>query len=101
MWEKQRQVEKFFQENELGGTTPFRILDLVSEIGEVAKDATKSADYGQNTEKLEIKKDEIGDTLFSLLAVANDLDIDVEEALEESIQKYESRIEEKGDPGSK
>ena len=101
MWEKQRKVEKFFEKNSLGGNTAFRLLDLVSEIGEIAKDATKSAEYGEKTENLEVKEDELGDALFSLLAVANDLDIDIEEALEQSITKYNERIQEKGDPGSK
>lgn len=101
MWEKQRQVEKFFEKNNLGGNTAFRLLDLVSEIGEIAKDATKSAEYGEKPENLEVKEDELGDALFSLLAVANDLDIDIEEALEQSITKYNERIQEKGDPGSK
>lgn len=100
-WKKQEEVERFFEENELGGTTPFRLLDLVSEIGEIAKDATKTAQYGEKPEKLQVKEDELGDALFSLLAVANDLEIDIEEALEKSLEKYRERIDEKGDPGSK
>lgn len=101
MRKKQEKVAKFMKENDLGGTTPFRLLDLVSEIGEVASDATKSSDYGESPEELEVKKDEIGDVLFSILAFAEDLEIDAEEALESSLEKYRSRIEKGGDPGSK
>lgn len=101
MWEKQRQVQIFFEENDLGGDTAFRLLDLVSEIGEIAKDATKSAEYGEKPEDLEVKEDELGDALFSLLATANELEIDIEKALEQSMNKYDDRIQEKGDPGSK
>ncbi len=100
MKEQQERVEKFIEENDLGGTTAFRIMDLVSEVGEVVKDATKSADYGQREEDLEVKKDEIGDVIFSLLAVSNELGIDAEDAFETAMSKYESRMEEKGDPGS-
>jgi NTP pyrophosphatase (non-canonical NTP hydrolase) len=100
MKEEQDRVAEFMEKHELGGTTAFRLLDLVSEIGEVAKDATKSSDYGESPEDLDVKKDEIGDVLFSLLAVSNDLDIDAEEAFEEAMEKYERRIGDRGDPGS-
>jgi len=98
--EKQEEVERFFEEHQLEGTTPFRLLDLVSEIGEVVKDATKSAEYGLNQENLDVKEDEIGDVLFSLFAVCNDLGIDAEDAFNEAIEKYERRIDKKGDPSS-
>ncbi|MFB6174431.1 MAG: MazG nucleotide pyrophosphohydrolase domain-containing protein [Candidatus Nanohalobium sp.] len=117
MRKEQEEVAEFMEEHELGGTTPFRLLDLVSEIGEsedsksllvqrkpqvfgVARDATKSSEYGERPQDLDVKKDEIGDVLFSLLAVSNDLGIDAEEAFEEAIEKYEDRIAGGGDPGS-
>lgn len=98
--EEQEKVAEFIEKYEMDGTAEFRILDLVSEVGEVAKDATKSAGYGTEPENLSVKKDEIGDVLFSLLAVAESLDIDAEEALNVALEKYERRINEKGDPGS-
>jgi len=97
---QQEKVAEFMEKHELGGTSAFRLLDLVSEVGEVAKDATKSAEYGESPEELDVKKDEIGDVLFSLLAVSNDLGIDVEEAFQEAMNKYEKRLDEGGDPGS-
>lgn len=96
----QKRVAEFIEKYDMDGTPEFRILDLVSEVGEVAKDATKSSEYGINPENISVKKDEIGDVLFSLLAVAESLDIDAEEALEVALNKYEKRIEDKGDPGS-
>ena len=99
--ERQEEVAKFMDENDMEGSVEFRIMDLVSEVGEVVKDATKSADYGMNKENLDVKEDEIGDVLFSLLAVCNDLDIDAEDALQTALDKYKDRIDEKGDPGSK
>lgn len=98
--EEQDEVEKFIEEYDLEGTTAFRILDLAAEIGEIASDAAKSADYGLSEEELDVKEDEIGDALFSLLAVASDLEVDAGEALEKSLEKYRSRIEDSGSPGS-
>ncbi|MFB6208888.1 MAG: MazG nucleotide pyrophosphohydrolase domain-containing protein [Candidatus Nanohaloarchaea archaeon] len=100
MKQSQRKVEEFIERNDLEGTTAFRIIDLFAEVGEIASDAAKSADYGDIEDELEVSKDEIGDALFSLLAVASDLGIDAEEALEESIEKYGRRIQDSGDPGS-
>lgn len=98
--EEQKKVAEFIEENDLDGTTEFRVLDLVSEVGEIAKDATKTAEYGLEPGNVSVKKDEIGDALFSLIAVAESLDIDVSEALDEALEKYEKRIEERGDPSS-
>jgi len=96
----QDKVSEFFDQHDLEGDAEFRILDLIAEVGEIAADATKSADYGQKRENLSVKEDEIGDALFSLLAVADKLGVDAEQALEKSLSKYRSRIEDTGDPGS-
>ncbi|PSG98682.1 MAG: nucleotide pyrophosphohydrolase [Nanohaloarchaea archaeon SW_7_43_1] len=98
--EQQEKVAEFVEKHNMQATSAFRIMDLVAEVGEIASDATKSADYGESEEELRVEKDELGDALFSLISVANDLGIDLEEALDESLDKYESRIEEKGDAGS-
>lgn len=100
-WGKQKEVGKFIEKNDMMAERPYRIMDLVSEIGELVKDATKSTDYGLNEEEIKVKEDEVGDVIFSLLQVCNSLDIDVEEALEKSMDKYQERIVEKGDPLSK
>ena len=49
---------------------------------------------------LDIATDEIGDALFSLLAVAESLDVDAGDALDESLAKYEARIDETGSASS-
>lgn len=97
---EQDKVEEFIEEHDLEGTTAFRILDLAAEVGEIASDAAKSAEYGIEEEELEVEKDEIGDAFFSLLAVASDLGIDAGEALQESLEKYRDRIEDSGTPSS-
>ena len=44
-------------------------------------------------------KSELGDVLFSLITVANTFDIDLEDALQEVLSKYEKRLK-KGSAGS-
>src|SRR6056297_3329017 len=96
----QRKVETFLAEHEMDADPAYRILDLASEVGELAKDANESTDYGASPEELDVNADELGDALFSLLAVAESLDVDAETALDEALAKYEQRIEATGDPGS-
>ncbi|MFP4038394.1 MAG: MazG nucleotide pyrophosphohydrolase domain-containing protein [Candidatus Nanohaloarchaea archaeon] len=101
MKEFQKEAVEFAEENGLNAPTEFRALDFISEAGEIIKDITKSADYGERPENASVKKDEIGDLLFSLFLLAEDLGVDIEEAFEEAMEKYESRVKEKGDPGSR
>jgi len=78
---EQRKVADFAEEHELQGEIAHRILNLEAEVGEIAADATKSTDWGVSPENLEVKSDEIGDALFSLLLVAESLEVDAGEAL--------------------
>ena len=79
-----------------------RYIDLTSEVGELGKEILLSTEYGKNqfsaTDNLE---SEIGDTLYSLICIANSLDINLSNALIKVIQKYEKRFFEKGSIGSK
>ena len=101
MKELQKKVEEFCELHKLGCPLEFRILDLVSELGEFAKEIVKSTNYGK--EKFKFRKEiesELGDLLFSLLIIANQLNIDLEKALNSVLKKYEERIREKGTPSS-
>ena len=92
--DEQQRVAAFVKEYELQGEPAFRVLDLAAEVGEIAADATKSTDWGMEQSELNVETDEIGDALFSLLAVAESLDIDAGDALGESLAKYEKRLDE-------
>jgi NTP pyrophosphatase (non-canonical NTP hydrolase) len=92
--DEQQTVASFIRENEMESPPVYRLLDLVSELGEVAKDAAESTDYGESPSELDIHSDEIGDVLFSLLALADAVDIDAGEALAEALSKYDERIAE-------
>jgi len=98
--DEQRQVASFVAAHNMEAPPAYRLLDVVSELGEVAKDATESSSYGTEPGAIDVDTDEIGDVLFSLLALADSLDVDAGEALDEALAKYESRLDETGDPGS-
>ncbi|TYL39439.1 nucleotide pyrophosphohydrolase [Natronococcus pandeyae] len=100
MNDRQRQVAEFVETHGLETPPEFRLLDLVSEVGELAKDANESTDYGASPADLSIESDELGDALFALLAVADSLEIDADAALEEALEKYERRLDDGGSPGS-
>jgi NTP pyrophosphatase (non-canonical NTP hydrolase) len=98
--DEQRRVAEFVAWHDLETPPEFRLLDLVSELGEVAKNATESTDYGDRPADLELDSDEIGDVLFALFALAESVDVDAGDALEEALAKYEARLDEDGSPAS-
>lgn len=98
--DEQDEVAAFVQRHDMEAPPAYRLLDVVSELGEVAKDAAASTGYGDRPSEIDIQSDEIGDVMFSLLALAEAADIDAGEALEEALEKYEQRIAESGSPGS-
>lgn len=90
----QTTVEKFCTDNNLQCDAVSRLLDLHSELGELSKEVLKITNYGKN-QILPKNKDlelEMGDALFSLICLANTLDINLESALEDALIKYTNRI---------
>ena len=98
--DEQRTVAAFVDDHDLEAPPAYRLLDVVSELGEVAKDAAESTGYGAHPERVAVSDDELGDARFALLALADSLDVDAGEALNESLAKYEGRIEASGAPNS-
>ncbi len=71
-----------------------RLLDIQSELGELAKEYLKHSKYGTNS--FEMNEDfllEYGDVLYCMLSLANELNIDSSKCLDMVIDKYKSRIE--------
>jgi NTP pyrophosphatase (non-canonical NTP hydrolase) len=97
----QDKVAKFMKDNNMDNPVEYRFLDLISEIGEVAKEMIKMTDYG--IKKSKFRKEivsELGDTFYSLIALANYYDVDLEEALNQVLTKYSKRIKKGGHSGS-
>lgn len=101
MTELQKQVKKFCEDNELTCSIEFRLLDLVSELGEVAKEVIKSSKYGKLPAKATSElEEEIGDLQFSLCCIANQSGTSLELATQTALQKYQRRLDSKGHVGS-
>jgi NTP pyrophosphatase (non-canonical NTP hydrolase) len=99
--EAQRDVQRFSDAHGLNHPAAVRVLDLVSEVGEVAKEVLKASDYGRHEfAVMPSWDDEIGDILYSLIALANETNVDLETALRASLDKYEARLDTLGSAGS-
>jgi NTP pyrophosphatase (non-canonical NTP hydrolase) len=97
----QESVHAFSTEYRLNCSPQVRVLDLVSEVGELAKEVLKGSSYGSVPfTPGEAWSEEIGDVVFSLIALANSTGVDLGDALTLAMAKYASRIEEYGDAGS-
>lgn len=100
MKELQQKVKKFCKTYHLESPPEHRALDVMSELGEVAKEILKTTNYGRKQREFRSElKSEIGDLLYSLITLANSFDIDLEEALSLVLEKYEKRLK-KGSSGS-
>lgn len=78
-----------------------RLLDIQSEMGELAKEYLKSSKYGSNDFSVtEDFKEEFGDVFYAILSLANELEINVEECVDVSLNKMKVRMEKKGTLGS-
>ena len=87
-------VADFVRQHDLDGIgVESRLLDLVSEVGELAKDALAGTVYGaQQFTPGEAWFDEIGDVCFSLLCLADITGVDLDDALVSALDKYRSRL---------
>ena len=96
----QEEVKEFAKKNKLSHKPDIHMLDLVTEIGEVAKEILKATDYGKKEFKSrEEMKSELGDAFYSLIMVANECGVDLEDALKLVLEKYKKRLS-KGGAGS-
>ena len=70
-----------------------RILDIESEMGELAKEYLKHSRYG--TEEFELTesfKEEFGDVLYAIISLANEVDINCGECLDIALNKLKTRM---------
>ncbi len=98
--EIQNKVQVFVEENNMEMPLWSRMLDLISETGELSKEILLATEYGQVTPSFRPSfQDELGDVFFSLVALANQTGIDLEDTLNHALDKYSRRLK-KGSAGS-
>ncbi len=101
MKEIQDKVSELVKKYDLESSIEVRYIDLVSEVGELGKEILKSSRYGKknfsSTKDFEL---ELGDVLFSLICVANSLNMDLDQVFSNVLKKYHDRFSTKGDIGS-
>lgn len=90
----QKEVDEWISQFEEGYWQPLSMLARVSEeVGELAREINHR--YGQkqkkNSESASELDVEIADVMFVLIALANSLDIDLDEAFRRMMEKYRSR----------
>jgi len=90
----QNQIDKWFKEKDWPYWSPHEMLArLVEEVGELAR--LINHEHGPKKKKSneveQSMEEEIGDILYALACLANTLDINLDSALQKSIDKVESR----------
>ncbi len=86
-------VKKFVKENDLESSIESRLIDLVSKLGELAKEINLSSNYGKTSiNKSDRLLEELGDVYYSLLTVAEYFDEDISVLLKKVIEKYQKRL---------
>lgn len=97
----QTMAARFAREHNLDHDPGVYTLDLMSEVGEVAKELLLASDYGRRAAKpTPNMAAELGDALYSLCLLATAVGVDLDSALHETLDKYEQRWQAKGHNGS-
>jgi NTP pyrophosphatase (non-canonical NTP hydrolase) len=92
--EAQRQVDAWISQFEEGYWPPLvNLARLMEEVGELAREMNHR--FGAKTKKADEPEGdlamELADVLFVLLAIANEQEIDLDRALERTLEKYRRR----------
>ena len=89
MQKLQKKVQDFFKDNNLELSVEDRVVDFIYEVGELSKEILLSTSYGKSEFKsTDNLKNELGDVFYSLIVLANSFDIDMEEILDKTLDKY-------------
>lgn len=90
----QKEVDEYIQQFKTGYFSPLgQLARLTEEVGELAREINHYYGKKQKKPSEETKevKEEIGDTLFVLISLANSLDIDLTESFDTIMKKFNER----------
>lgn len=101
----QAQAAEFSQKHNLHRSAGVYALDLLSELGELAKELLLATSYGErpfpaHPQNQSAISSECGDILYSLCQLANTLQVDLDDAFAQTLAKYEARWNRHQSPGS-
>lgn len=97
----QQRATEFAQKHNLSHPPRVYALDLMSELGEVAKEILLATDYEKRPFQASPElQSELGDALYSLCQLSTSANVDMEEAFAATLAKYEARWQKKGHIGS-
>ncbi|MBK8988039.1 MAG: nucleotide pyrophosphohydrolase [Chloroflexi bacterium] len=97
----QQQAAEFAKKQNLTHTPGVYALDLMSEVGEVAKEILLATEYGERPFAPRANlTGELGDALYSLCLLATAVGVDLDEALTITLEKYATRRQTTGHVGS-
>jgi NTP pyrophosphatase (non-canonical NTP hydrolase) len=97
----QRTVASFVDEAGIEASVEMRLLDLVSEVGELSKEVLEAANYGRAPFRPpDGWAGEPGDVFFTLVCLANSTGVDLGEALDKALDEYRERLPFGDDAGS-
>ena len=88
-------LREFIAQHNLETQPAFSLLDVMSELGEVAKLLLHSTNYGQHPEAADSAqmREAIGDLMFAVAYLSTLYDVDPEAALWESVRKFKSKLQ--------
>ncbi len=94
MKDMQEEADDYISQFEVGYFSPLAMLArLTEEVGELAREVNHY--YGEKkkkeSEEQKEMEEEIGDVLFVLITMANSLDIDLSEAFDMVMEKFNTR----------
>jgi NTP pyrophosphatase (non-canonical NTP hydrolase) len=88
-------LKDFITQHHLETQPAFSLLDILSELGEVAKELLKGTNYGRGEDNTDAAgmREEIGDLMFAVAYLCTLYNVDPEEAMWESVRKFEKRLQ--------
>ena len=89
------EVDKWINQFEEGYWPPLSMLaSVMEEVGEISREINSLEGFKKKkNDKNEIKRisEELGDLLFSIICISNHYEIDLEDSINDVIQKYTKR----------
>ena len=101
MCDWQERVATFVDTHGLTVSPSVRLLDLSSEVGELAKVYLTATEYTVGPMPPSANwEEELGDVLFALLCLAHSTGVDMDAALTRVLNKYAQRLSHRSSPAS-